>query len=392
MFFIFQWTLVSVSVPVTLPVSVELLPPLPATLTLGGPPGLGIVVLGEAFQPGEATGLVGDLRCPGEPDGEWRPREGPITWGDLIEVEEGVPAPEAAGKGGWVGPLCDSWLGDFRPAAEGEGMRGDGSWLREGDLSWWDGGIAGEVIGLTVMGRSGGCRAPRSVPLEPGFMGMWLSLEVLLMWGGHGWSGPNISGPGCCIYKPSPWLPGKELWLGNWRGPSGPGIIPLLAPPWPFCEALMREMSSGLNISPSGPPIPGPPLSFWTNSCCPRGFIFIPIFILRLPPKGESTMSLIVGPPSLPTPPIGEPIIVREPGKSIGSPREGGPPNIPELGKPGPPVFSIILGPPSPACCCCLDICCKSNLWSLRNISSRVIGRSKSPWKGWGDPPGPPGG
>lgn len=70
------------------------------TLTLGGPPGLGIAVLGEAVQPGEATGMEGDLRCPGEPDGERRPSEGPITWGDLIEVEEGVPAPEAAGRGG----------------------------------------------------------------------------------------------------------------------------------------------------------------------------------------------------------------------------------------------------------------------------------------------------
>lgn len=80
-----------------MPVSVELLP---ATFTLDAPPGLGIAVLGEAVQPGEATGMDGDFRWPGEPDGDRRPMEGPMTWGDLIELEEGVPAPEAAGRGG----------------------------------------------------------------------------------------------------------------------------------------------------------------------------------------------------------------------------------------------------------------------------------------------------
>ena len=119
-----------------LPVSVELVPPLPTTLLLGGPPGLGMAVLGDAVQPGEATGMAGDLRCPGEPDGDRSPRDEPMTWGDFMDVVEGVPAPEAAGRGGCGGPVGGSCVGDFRPGAEGEGMRGDGSWLRDGDLSW----------------------------------------------------------------------------------------------------------------------------------------------------------------------------------------------------------------------------------------------------------------
>lgn len=82
------------------PVSVELLPPLPTTFPLVGPPGLGRAVLGDAH-PGEPTAMAGDLSRPGEADGECNTRlEDPITWGDFMEEEEGVPAPEVGGRGG----------------------------------------------------------------------------------------------------------------------------------------------------------------------------------------------------------------------------------------------------------------------------------------------------
>lgn len=80
------------------PVSVELLPPFPSPFPPLSPPGLGRAVLGEDVQPGDAT-MAGDFRRPGESEGERSPKEGPITWGDFMEEEEGVPAPEAGGKG-----------------------------------------------------------------------------------------------------------------------------------------------------------------------------------------------------------------------------------------------------------------------------------------------------
>lgn len=83
------------------PVSVELLPPFPTPFPLTCPPGLGAAVLGEGAQLGDAEGMAGDLSLPGEAEGERSPRpEEPITWGDFIEEEEGVPAPEAWGQGG----------------------------------------------------------------------------------------------------------------------------------------------------------------------------------------------------------------------------------------------------------------------------------------------------
>ena len=90
----------------TVPVSVELPPPLPSPLPLAGLPGLGRAVLGEAH-PGEPPCRAGDFRCPGEADGDriFREEE-PISWGDFMEAEEGVPAPEAGGRGG-LGPAED---------------------------------------------------------------------------------------------------------------------------------------------------------------------------------------------------------------------------------------------------------------------------------------------
>ena len=82
-----------------IPISVELPPPLPTTFPLVGPPGLGRAVLGEAH-PGEPAAIAGDLRCPGEADGECNPRLEDIIWGDFMEDEEGVPAPEAGGRFG----------------------------------------------------------------------------------------------------------------------------------------------------------------------------------------------------------------------------------------------------------------------------------------------------
>lgn len=82
------------------PVSVELLPPLPTTFPLVGPPGLGRAALGDVH-PGEPTAMAGDFSRPGEADGECKPRlEDPITWGDFMEEEDGVPAPDAGGRVG----------------------------------------------------------------------------------------------------------------------------------------------------------------------------------------------------------------------------------------------------------------------------------------------------
>lgn len=83
----------------SVPVSVELLPPLPTTLPLGGTPGLGRAVFGDAH-PGEPTAMAGDFSLPGEADGECNTRlEDPITWGDFMEADEGVPAPDTGGRG-----------------------------------------------------------------------------------------------------------------------------------------------------------------------------------------------------------------------------------------------------------------------------------------------------
>ena len=79
---------------------------MPSPLPLAGLPGLGRAVLGEAH-PGEPPCRAGDFRCPGEADGDriFREEE-PISWGDFMEAEEGVPAPEAGGRGG-LGPAED---------------------------------------------------------------------------------------------------------------------------------------------------------------------------------------------------------------------------------------------------------------------------------------------
>lgn len=84
----------------SLPVSVEPHPPLPTIFPLAGPPGLGSGGLGDVH-PGEFEARAGDFSRAGEADGECIPRlEDPITWGDFMEEDEGVPAPDAGGRGG----------------------------------------------------------------------------------------------------------------------------------------------------------------------------------------------------------------------------------------------------------------------------------------------------
>lgn len=50
--------------------------------------------------------------------------------------EDGVPAPLVAGGSGGGGGPAEGTCGDLRLGAEGDGIKGDGAWLRLGDLCW----------------------------------------------------------------------------------------------------------------------------------------------------------------------------------------------------------------------------------------------------------------